>query len=175
MLAVCIAVVVALLLALTTAASATPVRRDSIDPGTRVNGMRVFQGTAREADASLFGFYCAPVILSPGRRTRTCALIHHVSRLFVGHGIFAPQRKLNRTWNRLTWAMWIDGQRVDLAEFGYADRWLFDFPPAGHKDVLLREWSIVLWHPQGRHSIRYRTRWPSGVQDTTWKFTVERN
>jgi hypothetical protein len=165
-------------LALTTGASATAVRVDAIDPGTRVNGMLVYQDIAQRAQASLFGGgYCDPVVLSPGRRIRTCGttIPPHVSRLFVGHGIFAPKRAIDRIWNRLTWAMWIDGQRVDLDEFGFTDRWLYDFAPADYKPVVLREWAIMLVGAQGPHSIRYRTRWPSGVTDTTWKFTVRRS
>jgi hypothetical protein len=71
--------------------------------------------------------------------------------------------------------MWADGQRVDLDEFGWTDRWLLNFAPADYKDVVLREWAIMLVRAQGQHSIRYRTRWPSGVFNTTWKFTVARN
>jgi hypothetical protein len=164
-------------LAFTTGASAANTRDGAIDPGTRVNGMLVYQDIGQQAQKSLFGGgYCDPIVLSPGRRTRTCGTtVPHVSRLFVGHGIFAPERAIDRIWNRLTWAMWIDGQRVDLAKFGFTDRWLYNFAPADYKDVVLREWAIMLVGAQGRHSIRYRTRWPSGVTDTTWKFTVRRS
>ena len=147
--------------------------RDAIDPGTRVNDMLVVAGVAQRANASLFGYYCDPVVMSAGRRTRVCgARVPHVSRLFVGHGIFGPERTIEKSWNRTTWDLWIDGQHVDLVEFGTTDRWLFDYPPAGFQDVVLREWSIMLVGPQGRHTIRYRTRWPNGVIDTTWKFLV---
>jgi hypothetical protein len=164
------------LMALVSGASATAVHVNAIDPGTRVKGMLVYQELARRAQASLFGFYCDPVVLSPGRRTRTCAnTVPRVSRLFIGHGIFAPNRQeLEKTWKRLTWAMWIDGQRVALNKFGWSDRWLSNFPPADGRTVLLREWAIVVARAQGRHTIRYRTGWPSGVHDTTWKFTVAR-
>ena len=162
------------LLVLATGAVAAPTRGAAIDPGTRVNGMLVYQDVAQRAGASLFGFYCDPVVLSPGRRTRTCSItVPHVSRLFVGYGIFAlTQQAVDKTWNRLTWAVWIDGQRVDLAEFGFTDRPLLDYAPADHRDVVLREWAIMLSGAQGQHLIRYRSRWPSGVFDTTWRFTV---
>jgi hypothetical protein len=169
---VCIAV-----LATSTAATATVARGNAIDPGTRVNGMLVYQDVAQRAGAALFGLYCDPVVVSPGRRTRTCSTtIPRVRRLFVGHGIFAPTRTaVDRTWARLTWALWIDGERVDLARFGWTDRWLLNLPAANYKPVVLREWAIMLMGAEGRHSIRYRTRWPSGVMDTTWKFSVARN
>jgi hypothetical protein len=69
--------------------------------------------------------------------------------------------------------MWIDGQRVDLQAFGTADRTLQKYPPAGNIDVVLREWNVTLLRATtGRHTIRYRTREPRGVMDTTWRFTV---
>lgn len=163
-------------LAVTTGATARDVRGNAIDPGTRVNGMVVVQGIAQESDAALFGLFCNPDVLSHGRRTRTCSTrIPHVSRLFVGHGIFAPKRTIDSWWKRVTWDLWIDGQRVRLGRFGTTDRWLLKYPAAGYEDVVLREWAIVLLQPAGRHSIRYRTRWPSGVTDTTWRFTVSTN
>lgn len=165
------------LLVVATAAFAAAHRADAIDPGTRVKGLLVYQDVAQNAGASIFGLYCDPVVLSPGRRTRMCSTaVPHVRRLFVGHGIFAPtQEAVDRTWNRLTWAMWVDGQRVDLAKFGFTDRQLLNFAPAEHRDVVLREWAIMLSGARGAHSIRYRTRWPRGVFDTTWKFTVAAN
>lgn len=165
-------------LALTTGASATGTGDRAVDPGTRVNGMLVVQGLAQDAETALFAnLWCDPIVLSRGRRIRTCARIRHVSRLFVGHGIFAPRRTIDRAWKRLTWDMWIDGEHVSLSRFGHTDRWLLNFPPAGGRDVVLREWAILLLRPEGRHSIRYRTRDPSGAldTDTTWKFFVERN
>jgi hypothetical protein len=170
-----LAVVVGLcagVLVATERASAERSRAGAIDPGTVVNGMLVVHGVSRKADGDLFTQFCDPVVLRPGRRTRTCAPIPHVSRLFVGHGVFAPERMIDGVWSRLTWDMWVDGQRVDLVEFGTTDRWLRNFAPADGRTVVLREWSITLVRPSGRHSIRYRTRWPSGVFDTTWTFVV---
>ena len=79
--------VVAALAALTlaTGASANVVGTDAIDPGTPVNGMVVVQGVAREADAALFGHYCDPVVLTPGRRTRVCDLHLTQSISLSGH------------------------------------------------------------------------------------------
>jgi hypothetical protein len=160
-------------LAAAAAARATETGNAVIDPGTTVNGMLVVQGTAQQADASLFGVYCDPVVLSPGRRTRQCGLqVPRSTRLFVGHGVFAAKQRINAVWNSLKWDMWIDGQHVDLVEFGTTDRWLLGFAAADYTNVVLREWSIVLMRATGRHSIRYRTRWPSGVMDTTWRFSV---
>ena len=163
-------------LALATGASAKVVGSDAIDPGTRVNGMLVVQGLAREADVALFGYYCDPVVLTAGRRTRVCSLpLPSVRRIFVGHGIWAVSKKrLDSVWNAYAGQteMWIDGRRVSLARFGHSDRWLSNFPPADGRDALLREWSVVLLGAEGRHSIRYRGRLPQGVTDVTWKFTV---
>ena len=151
-------------------------RSDAIEPGTRVNGMVVVQGLAREADVSLFGYYCDPVVLTAGRRTRVCSLpLPSVRRIFVGHGIWAvSKQRLDSAWKvyAAQTAMWIDGQRVSLAGFGHSDRWLWKFPAADGRNALLREWAIVLVGAKGRHSIRYRGRLPNGFQDVTWKFTV---
>jgi hypothetical protein len=170
--------VAAVLIALTlaTGASAKVVGSDAIDPGTRVNGMLVVQGLAREADVALFGYYCDPVVLTAGRRTRVCSTpLPSVRRIFVGYGIWAvSKQRLDPAWSVYASRskMWIDGQRVSLARFGHSDRWLLNYPPADGRDALLREWSIVLFGAKGRHSIRYRGRLPQGVTDVTWKFTV---
>lgn len=171
--------VVAALAALTlaTGASATVVGTDAVDPGTSVNGMVVVQGLAREADAALFGYYCDPVVLTPGRRTRACSLpLPAVRRIFVGYGIWAvSKQRLDSLWTAYTRRTntWIDGRRVSLARFGHSDRWLLNYIAADGRDVLLREWSIVLLGAKGRHSIRYRSPWPKGLfTDVTWKFTV---
>ena len=165
-------------LTLATGASARVVGADAIDPGTPVNGMVVVQGAAREADAALFGYYCDPVVLTPGRRTRVCSRpLPSVRRLFVGHGIWAvSKQRLDSVWTAYTRRtnMWIDGRRVSLARFGHSDPGLLNYPAADGRDALLREWSIVLLGAKGRHSlIRYRSPWPKGLfTDVTWKFTV---
>jgi hypothetical protein len=145
-----------------------------VSPGTVVNGMAVVEGTAATADLPLLGgASCDPLVRSPGRRTRTCGPILHVERLFVGYGIYAPKRQIDRAWTRLRWNMWIDGKQVGLDQFGWTDRWLYDYPPVGFENVVLREWAVTLLHPAGRHSIRYRIRWSDrAVTDTTWRFRV---
>jgi hypothetical protein len=79
---------------------------------------------------------------------------------------------VDAAWNKGSWAMWIDGQRVSLSRFGTSDRWIPSEPAANGRPVLLREWAIVLVGASGRHSIRYRNQLPQGVYDTTWNFTV---
>ena len=121
---------------------------------------------------SLYEGPCDPVVLSPGRRVRSCFPIRRVRRLFVGHGTWALKKRIDTAWNQQSWQMWIDGRRVDLSRFGHSDRWLYNYPPAQGRDVVLREWAVILISPRGRHSIRYRMRLPAGVFDTTWKFHV---
>ncbi len=164
----------ACLVLLTAAAGASAaIGRDvAVDPGTRVNGILVVQGLARDADAELFGVVCDPVVLRPGRRTRSCGRLPAVRRIFVGHGMWAPEEEIDSAWKSSSWELWIDGRRVSLRRFGHADRWLRAFAPAGYEDVVLREWSVILVGARGRHSIRYRTLLPQGVGDTTWRFTV---
>ena len=149
------------------------VSQGVIEPSTRVKGMLVVQGPAQRTETRLLGLFCDPVVLRPGRRTRACGLIPRTTRLYVGYGSFEPQAKIDAAWKATTWDMWIDGERVDLSAFGTTDRWLVNYPPAGGKDVVLREWSITLIRATpGRHSIRYRARGPDGVTDTTWTFRV---
>lgn len=165
--AACVAVLV-----LTVGALAAREAGGAIDPGTRVNGMLVVQGEKREADGWLFDTICDPVVRSPGRRARTCGQLPPLRRLFVGHGIYAPSEKqLDSAWRSVSWKLWIDGQPVSLARFGHADRRI----QVGGRDVVLREWSIILVGARGRHSIRYRTGWPQGVADTTWRFSLAKN
>lgn len=145
----------------------------TIEPSTRVGGMLVVQGPAQRSQARLFAEWCDPVVLTPGRRTRSCGRIPRTSRLYVGYGLFESAAKMERTWKASKWDMWIDGQRVDLQAFGTADRWLLKYGPAGNMDVVLREWQVTLLRATpGRHTVRYRTREPAGVTDTTWAFTV---
>ena len=140
----------------------------AIDPGTRVNGMVVVQGDKRDADGWLFDTICDPIVLRLGRRTRACGQLPPLRRIFVGHGHFAPEEQIDAYWRSLSWKLWIDGRQVSLRRFGHADRRI----QVGGRDVVLREWSIILMGAKGRHSIRYRTRGPQGVSDTTWVFWV---
>jgi hypothetical protein len=162
-------------LALTDGASAVPLAGGAVEPATRVNGMLVVQGIAREADVSLFGSICDPVVVRPGRRTRSCGQVPPLRRIFVGYGIFAPEEQIESAWKKLSWRLWIDGRSVSLSRFGHSDRQLLGFAPAGYRDVVLREWAVILVGAQGRHSIRYRTRLPQGVIDTTWRFSVAKS
>jgi hypothetical protein len=155
-------------LALTASAFAVREAGGAIDPGTPVNGMVVVQGVKREADGWLFDTVCDPIVRSPGRRTRTCGQLPPLRRLFVGHGLFGPRKQIDRLWRRVSWTLWIDGKQVSLSRFGHGDRWI----QVDGRMVVLREWSIILVGAKGRHSIRYRTRSPQGVGDTTWVFRV---
>jgi hypothetical protein len=143
----------------------------AIDPGTRVNGMLVVQGDKQDADGWLFDTICDPFVRHPGRQTRTCGQLPPLRRLFVGHGYFAPQKQIDSVWSRVSWKLWIDGEQVSLSRFGHADRWI----QVDGRMVVLREWSIILVGAKGRHSVRYRTRSPQGVGDTTWVFWVAKS
>ena len=107
----------------------------------------------------------------PGRRTRTCGQLPPLRRIFVGYGSFAPEQQIDAYWRSLSWNLWIDGRRVSLRRFGHSDRRI----QVGGRDVVLREWSIILMGAKGRHSIRYRTLGPQGVEDTTWRFSVAKS
>jgi hypothetical protein len=98
-----------------------------------------------------------------------------VRRLFIGYGDFALTRKaLDRAWKQLIWKLWVDGHNVKLSTFGSSDRALYAFPPANGKDVILREWRVILVGvTRGKHTIRYRSTSRSvGSSDATWRFTV---
>jgi hypothetical protein len=153
-------------------ASAGPT---TIEPRTHVHGMLVVQGTGEQGTEPLLGVFCRPDIPRTGRYLRTCTPVPRVSRLFVGYGIFAPQGEIDRSWRASTWSLWIDGRRIALDAFGTADRTLYRYPPAGRRDVTLREWTVTLLRPTpGRHTLRYRIQVPHGAVDATWTFTVAR-
>lgn len=136
--------------------------------------MTLVRGTAATAQLKLFE-YCDPVILASGDYTRRCGTVPRVSRLFIGYGSFELPRLINRTWKRSKWAAWLDGHPIELSLFGTSDRTLFAFPPAGGRDVALREWRVMLVNPSpGRHTLRYRVRDVGGVNDATWIFAVTR-
>jgi hypothetical protein len=158
-------------LALTAGALAAREAGGAIDPGTRVNGMLVVQGDKREADGWLFDTTCDPIVRSPGSRTRTCGQLPPLRRLFVGYGLFAPKKQIDSFWRSVSWKLWIDGEQVGLSQFGHGDRWI----QVNGRMVILREWAIILVGAKGRHSIRYRTRGPQGVADTTWVFRLAKS
>ena len=134
--------------------------------------MRLVKGTEATGDHKLFDT-CDPVILRRGVYARRCGSVVRVKRLFIGYGVFALPREINEVWRPSTWAAWFDGRRTQLPAFGWSDRTLSRFPPAGGKDVTLREWRVMLvGATPGRHTIRYRFRDPSGWIDATWRFTV---
>jgi hypothetical protein len=134
--------------------------------------MRLVRGTQATAHHKLFDT-CDPVILKSGGYSRRCSSVPRIKRLFVGYGVFAPPREINKVWAPSTWTAWLDDRRIRLAAFGSSDRRLSHFPPAGGRDVTLREWRVMLLGATpGRHAIRYRFRDPVGWIDATWKFTV---
>jgi hypothetical protein len=161
-------------LAVVTAASATQRDVTTIEPSDRVHGMLVVQGAANRTSIMLFGTFCRPDIVKSGRYRRTCLPVPPVERLFVGHGLFhTSAAQLDRAWKRASWSMWIDDERVRLDQFGTTDRTLYRYPPGGGRDVVLREWSIVLVRPTpGRHTLRYRVTTPGLTTDATWVFRV---
>ena len=161
------------LLLVGSARAATPP--PPVPPGGKIGTMRLARGVAARADAKLFDF-CDPVILQPGTYRRPCPRIPVVERLFIGYGaFFADSADLDRYWKSTSWKLSLDGHRVALRAFGASDRTLFAFPPAGGKDVTLREWRVMLVRPSiGRHVIRYRSTTGSDATDATWVFRVFR-
>jgi hypothetical protein len=144
-----------------------------LGPGAEIGMMTLVTGTVEDADLKFFDL-CDPVILKPGEYMRSCA-VPRVSQLFVGYGDFEPTRKaIEMESKQSKWDLWIDDRRVDLPAFGTSDRTLFGFPAAGGKDVILREWRVILVDvTPGEHTIRYRNRHAShGTTDATWTFTV---
>jgi len=133
--------------------------------------MVLVRGTAATADQKLFDI-CDP-IGSSGTTHRSCGRVPRVQKLFIGYGSFAPPRRINPEWAQTRWSAWLDGRRIRLANFGTSDRTLFAFPPAGGKNVTLREWRVMLLGATpGRHTLRYRSQDAKGTGDTTWSFSV---
>lgn len=134
--------------------------------------MRLARGTAATADLKLFDI-CNPIVLGSGTQTRPCGRAPRVKRLFIGYGSFDLPGKIGNLWTKTEWSSWIDGRPINLAAFGSSDRTLIAFPPAGGKDVTLREWRVMLvGATPGRHTLRYRSVGPDDRSDTTWTFTV---
>ena len=147
--------------------SPAPVR-----PGGKIGTMTLARGPEQTADDELWRF-CRPV-LPKGQHHRTC-FVPHVHRLFIGYGDFERTRRtLDAVWGKLKWDLWLDGRRVDLARFGTSDGTLYSFPAAGGKDVILREWNVILADgTTGKHAIRYRSESRTlGTSDATWTFTL---
>jgi hypothetical protein len=141
-------------------------------PGDRLGRMVFVRGTVATADRKLLDT-CDPVILETGRYERRCGVVPRAGRLFIGYGLFAAPREMERVWAGTKWRAWFDGHQVALRAFGSSDRTLYAFPAAGGKDVTLREWRVMLvGATPGQHAIRYRSHAASGTVDVTWKFTV---
>jgi hypothetical protein len=148
---------------------------DSAEPGSTIGAMTLVRGTTSQADLKFFDF-CNPIILKAGQYRRSCHM-PHVHRMFIGYGNFETSRRsLARDWRQTRWDLWVDGDRVDLPAFGTDDRTLYAFPPAGGKNVTLREWDVILANPTpGKHELHYRSRPGSGATtDATWTFVVGR-
>jgi hypothetical protein len=145
-----------------------------IGPGGKVGTMTLVRGIEPRADAELWMF-CDAVIPKPGRYRRTC-FVSRAHRLFIGYGDWERTRyALDSVWKRLKWDLWFDSRRVSLSRFGTSERTLYYFPPAGGKNVILREWSVILVGvTPGKHVIRYRSASRSlGTTDSTWTFTIQ--
>ena len=153
-------------------------------PGDRVGTMLFVRGTVATADLKLFDI-CDPIHrigLDPYRAdryrrfVRSCAPVPQVKRLFVGHGVFAAPRAINRVWHPAAYTAWFDRRRIRLRAFGTSDRPLYFFAPAGGKTVTLREWRVMVVNATpGAHTLRYRTTDASGPTDATWNFAVRRS
>jgi hypothetical protein len=145
-------------------------------PGSHIGSAKLVRGAAPKADEKLFDF-CNPIIEKAGVYRRSCRS-PKVARLFIGYGAFeANKAALDADWKTTSWGAWLDGRRIALRRFGTSDRMLYAFPPAGGKDVTLREWRVMLLHAKGRHRLRYRFRGPlagpaGGTVDATFTFTL---
>lgn len=146
-----------------------------LGPGGKIGTMRLARGVAATADLKLFDF-CDPVITQPGTYRRTCARVPQFKRMFIGYGsFFIDPADLDAYWRSTRWQMWLDGKKIALRAFGTSDRTLLAFPPAGGKNVTLREWRVMLVGPTvGRHVIRYRSVTGTDAIDATWVFRVWR-
>ncbi len=166
-----------LLLAVTAALLGSGFRssRPPVGPGGKIGMMTLVRGVEHAADAELWGTFCDAVIPKPGRYRRTC-FVPRVQRLFIGYGDWERTRKaLDSVWKQLKWDLWFDGRHVTLSRFGTSERTLYYFPAAGGKNVILREWNVILIGiTPGKHAIRYRSASRSlGTTDATWTFTVQ--
>ena len=136
--------------------------------------MTFVKATVATANEKLFDT-CDPVIRGSGRYRRRCGDVTRVRRLFIGYGLFAAPQEIGRLWATTTWLAWFDGHQIALRQFGTSDRTLYSFPPAGGRDVTLREWRLMLVGvTYGAHTLRYRRRDSTGTTDAAWTFTVTR-
>lgn len=164
---------VAIIIAAVLGSTAVGAETSGLRPGDRLGSMRLAKGTAATADLKLFDI-CNPIPTVP--QARQCGRVPRVKRLFIGYGSFDLPGKIEKLWTKTTWSSWIDGRRINLKAFGSSDRTLTAFPPAGGKDVTLREWRVMLvGATPGRHTLRYRSVGPDGKGETTWTFTVASN
>jgi hypothetical protein len=146
-------------------------RDDAVGPTDVVQGMVVASMPLGPGVFDLFTF-CRPVVLEPGTYRRRCS-VPWVSELYVGYGEFAPPSEIDRVWRELRWKAWLDGSRLDLPAFGSSDRKLAAFPPAGHRDVVVRTFDVTIFTPKsGRHTLRYVSDRDAGRIDVTWTFTI---
>ena len=140
------------LVALAPGASVTVRRSESIDPGTRVNGMLVVQGLAQGPALHSSGSTATRTWLRQGGIDACAAPLPRVRRIFVGHGVWAVSKRRLESWWRAharQVEMRIDGQPVQLSRFGHSDRWLYDYPEADGRDALLRGGRSSCWALEG--------------------------
>lgn len=143
-----------------------------LGPGGKIGSMTLARGPESQASIELWKYYDA-VLPTPGHYRRTCTLPSEKS-LFIGWGDWEQTPKaLDAAWKQLKYELWFDGHQINLSRFGASDRLLYSFPAAGGKNVILREWSVILRGlTPGKHVIRYRSESSLGTTDATWTFTV---
>lgn len=146
-------------------------REDAAEPTDVVQGMVLASMPLGPGVFDLFTF-CRPVVLKPGTYERRCS-VPWVSQLYVGYGEFAPPSQIDSVWRSMRWKAWFDGSRIDLAAFGSSDRRLAAFPPAGHRDVVVRTFDVTIFTPKpGPHTLRYVSDADGRRIDVTWRFTI---
>jgi len=129
-----------------------------LKPGDSIGTMSLRSGGSEGPPIWAF---CAPVFPNAGVMTEECT-VPPLPELAIGHGCYGvDEARRDAIWNAQTWALYLDGQQVDLDAFGTEEG---DLPLSPgqpgydpNKEVIakLRGWNVVLVNPTaGAHTLR---------------------
>jgi hypothetical protein len=149
---------------------------DTLSLDASLNGMTLTKGASQVPALWLF---CSSEV--SGTVTTAECQVPQMPKLAIGHAFLASEEALRGAeWSELSWELSIDGQPVNLDEFGAYD---YVMPRMAHNPSLVREvfmtftaWDIVLTNLQpGNHTLHGLVRTDTEAYSWVVNLVIEGN